>query len=837
MKLFDVANNFFDNPTIEMFELEGRALKIELLTREILKEQRNIAREITKNMKTSDLLKVGKLDELGKALNLPFDAWFDRGKIGTKYNEQFEKIASNLVGSEKAKILKNKFDFQNLSGGFDKYNKFMELQYKESKLNLTDRSFRGKKVLSDIKSNFNMVDKQALRQIKNYNFSLIQNVSDDVRYGIKGALSRTGVMGEGVGGIGKTPETLDKTSQAILKEIPNKPMPVYKKTDLEAVQKGLKKIEDCKPLRSLSPEFRSRMIARTEMSRMHNQGNLNRYLEDGVDRVRAEHMDGECKDCASEINDMPKDGWLINEAPYFPLHPFAYEKNTQIFTSNGWKTIYNINNNDLIASINPETKLMEFIPYKNKIIRKNPFDYIYHIYNKWFDVKVSENHDVLVYERIMKDGKRIKVPKFVKPSKLKDEHYFLRNIENNNISPNIINVNGFEFKSKHFVQFIALYISEGSIRSKNTLKISCYINENKKIFKKILQEMNLNFKITKDGIIINNNNLVEYCKQFGYSHEKYLPKEIFKLSQSDLREFLNIYVMCDGHQRKTNFNSIENVIYTSSIKLVNDLSLIVNLAGFHPNINISSKKGTKTKHHNGEYTSKHDVYIIRMNKSNYTSLKNCKIEKIPYTDDIVCLELEKNHTLWIKSETGKTHWNGNCRHSYMPVITDDVYKQLLNRDINDLREFGSVSENWGTHKPDYGVNLEGFKNKNMENLINNTLTSLPESLQYNNFFKEGIITKGKNYNIVDNKHFEIPSNINDVNDVAFNVNKMYGETYYNLYKHDFPKVNTNDFGNGFATYIFAQNKLNHPTMDLVKINLLDDLERIVFFELINIFGI
>ena len=91
-----------------------------------------------------------------------------------------------------------------------------------------------------------------------------------------------------------------------------------------------------------------------------------------------------------------------------------------------------------------------------------------------------------------------------------------------------------------------------------------------------------------------------------------------------------------------------------------DLSYLILLCGFYPSINIHTKKGTVSKHKNGEYVQKNDVYQISINKSQYTTFSSCTVDKIPYDDFVYCVELPKWHTLWVM-RNGKTSWNGNCR--------------------------------------------------------------------------------------------------------------------------------------------------------------------------------
>ena len=168
--------------------------------------------------------------------------------------------------------------------------------------------------------------------------------------------------------------------------------------------------------------------------------------------------------------------------------------------------------------------------------------------------------------------------------------------------------------------------------------------------------------------------LHDYLKPLGYSHEKYIPKELFDLSREDLLIFLDMYVKGDGHIRNN-----EQCLFTSSKQLADDLSYVALLGGYNPSISVNSKKGKKVKHYNGVYVQKYNVYCVRLNTSEYTFTDSCKIDKISYDGEVYCIELPKYHTLWIK-RNNQTSWNGNCRCVY-------AISNKMNLNYNEFDEF------------------------------------------------------------------------------------------------------------------------------------------------------
>lgn len=512
-------------------------------------------------------------------------------------------------------------------------------------------------------------DKEAIRIAKDYNFHLIRKLDNDLRGTVKNKILKGIISGE-------NPYNLAR----------------------DLVDAGVQQLDGS----TFTPRQRATMIAKTETSRMQNTGMLQSYINEGYTEVKilTAEDDDVCTTCleyAYKFNENEPRVYspellkrekvhdivaLINGGKFPPFHPNCYMPDTQVFTNHGWKYFYDITKDDKILSLNPETKTTEFLDYVKVIAHENSQGYMYHIHNKWFDTCVTSDHDCFIYQRKEIKGERVKVPEFRKPDELNSESYFLRTIENDNVPPDYIDINGLKFKASDYAFFMAWYLSEGSIlhnheSAKNhayPIKISQEISINREILenelKRIFNYLGLKVAVGKSYFEIYSKELYDYLEPLGYCHEMYVPNELFSLNQDDLRLFIENYIRGDGHARKSHndlvTNSYENTIVTSSLNLVNDLSYIILLAGYYPSISLHSPKGTVTKYHNGEYASNHDVYCLRVNRSNFTQFANCTVDKIPYDGMVYCVELPKYHTLWTK-RNGKTSWNGNCRCTYLTV--------------------------------------------------------------------------------------------------------------------------------------------------------------------------
>ena len=429
---------------------------------------------------------------------------------------------------------------------------------------------------------------------------------------------------------------------------------------------------------------RCQVIARTETMRANNLSNLIAARENGAQSYTIECDPGACELCLEKYKELEGDQEIpeaSNESTIFdimdtdnfpPFHPNSYHKDTQVFTEHGWRYIAELTGDEKLLSLNPDDDSLEFIKPVRLFKHKEP--QLVHMHNKWFDVCVTPDHDCFVHKR--RDGGkkgRYFEPQFRKPSDLNSECYFVRCIDTDRESPESININGLEFEPSDFAFFMAWYISEGSVlhdvekaqKRKYPVFIAQQISENREIIQPVLEKMcdylGLKMNITKNSFVIYSKELYDYLLPLGYSNEKYIPSEVFTLSKECLNVFLDNYVRGDGHERTHGrYNSVERSVFTSSVRLRDDLSYLILLCGYCPSISLHSHKGTVVEHRNGTYTQNYDIYGIRINSSKYASYSGLTVDRVDYDDYTYCVELPKYHTLWVM-RNGKTSWNGNCR--------------------------------------------------------------------------------------------------------------------------------------------------------------------------------
>lgn len=349
---------------------------------------------------------------------------------------------------------------------------------------------------------------------------------------------------------------------------------------------------------------------------------------------------------------------------------WCYSEDTQVYTDQGWKFFKDLNKTEKVATLNSKNQQLEF---------QRPIRYIqefytgemHHYIHSNVDLLVTPNHNMLY---IPDSGRKEKEQfKFKTSNELfKNQRFKLFkgcNWKGNNIKyftlpayKNDYGNNGnikYRRSSKKipielWIQFLAWYLSEGSVSTGminiGQAKTSLYTAEIKYIMKKMSTYLNCKYSIYDyPNKVLNHTlfstQLVDYLKQFGKAKEKYIPKDIKLLSSSLLKLFLNTYIKGDGSFTERGYAKI----FTASTNMKNDLEEIILKAGYSSSVRITTSGFGKP------------IYNIGI-KSRIASIRRQYKEIISYSGYVYCVELLKNHTLYVRRVEGKHVWSGNCLH-------------------------------------------------------------------------------------------------------------------------------------------------------------------------------
>lgn len=375
------------------------------------------------------------------------------------------------------------------------------------------------------------------------------------------------------------------------------------------------------------------------------------------------------------------DGKNDGACPVGIVHPYCYSDDTEVMTNNGWKLFKDVEKNDKIMSINPETKEIDFVPYVQKIQYEYNGDMI-HFPGRNYDMLVTPDHNMLY---LAGNGHGERQLKGIKASELiKNVAFALPRAigEWKHTDTKTVKFGDLTISKAQYFRLWAWYLAEGSGRNRNGgYEVKLAQKDPMKIYND-LPELQSVLHIGEEAVYI----LGDYARYFEcmfgiYADKKFIPPFIKNSSVENIREFLDAFVMADG-TRLTNHKCSsdkaysefrnEQVLRTSSKKMADDLCEMIVKAGWMPSEFIVHDKGKLHHFENGDYVSNTDCYNISICKSKtrtyYPDQKGHKPIHKPayekYNGMVYDVELEKWHFLLVR-RNGKCGWSGNCRGSWI----------------------------------------------------------------------------------------------------------------------------------------------------------------------------
>lgn len=388
-----------------------------------------------------------------------------------------------------------------------------------------------------------------------------------------------------------------------------------------------------------------------------------------------------------------------------PFHHLCYAKGTEVLTEGGWIKFEDVRGTENFASLNPKSHQIEYVKGTRKVEYFYNGDMI-HFKNRNFDLLVTPDHQMAyVSSWQYKNGSRR--VKLRSAASMADSDVIPRTGKWIGEDRESITIGDKSYSTGPFMDFMGWYISEGHIQDKSrnkdkslwTIKISqekdvdsirLILATSKKLFDE-------HFKVTvsTDGILISgkDRDIFDYLKKLGYGYEKYIPKELKDLQPKYLRRLLRTFYYGDGTVRDNkSINDVKGgkwvanfkptrICSTSSPKLADDVGELILKCGKLPSFYELAKKGTVTKHWNGTYSSNHDIIgVAELNSKNKIFKKKDRSIVKGYSDNVHCVELSKNHILYVRSN-GRCTWSGNCRTTTIISLAKSLYAMGWNPSI------------------------------------------------------------------------------------------------------------------------------------------------------------
>lgn len=346
----------------------------------------------------------------------------------------------------------------------------------------------------------------------------------------------------------------------------------------------------------------------------------------------------------------------------------CYDEQTELLTKEGWKFFKDVRENEIVATLNPKTNLLEY--QKIEGITNKPYNgNMIKILSNTFgcgrvDLLVTPEHNMFIKDQ--QSWKRIAADSLPNTFKLKrianwkgkKEKYFTipaftriwkRSMDSKNRERFH---NSIKIKMNDWLEFFGLYIAEGSIRQNKAIEIPQIkrVKEVRKILNKLPFKYTMRWSKGVQVFTIFSVPLAMYLKQFGKCNQKFVPDFIKDLSSEQIKLFMNGYTIGDGHINKNNSREWSTV----SKKLADDILELLLKTGSSGSIHYLDRGGNRQRIYRiSEYKKK----SFRIRKDKYVSEEN-------YNGRIYCVTVP-NHILYVR-RNGIPVWCGNT--DFRPVF-------------------------------------------------------------------------------------------------------------------------------------------------------------------------
>jgi hypothetical protein len=340
----------------------------------------------------------------------------------------------------------------------------------------------------------------------------------------------------------------------------------------------------------------------------------------------------------------------------------CFAEGTDVLTKDGFKLIQDVVIGELIASMNPETREIEYHPvtqtfaydYEGDMVVAGTEDedgrgprrirFCVTPNHKMLGRTVS-GHGLKEFEaRDMLDQKPYKYYLSISGKYNggnRPEYFEIQSRKNGNYKKN--GRQPTKFPIIPFLKFLGWYLSEGSTKiskSKEGVLVSSLVVisqtniKGRNQIEEDLTELGLHFGKDKDHYYIYSKDLYWYCKKFGKCIDKYIPRDILDMHPDLLQYLFSRLIMGDGHIRP---GKDKNVYHTTSRKLADDFN------------ELSIKLGYSTFERKPQLSplGKNWVFIISAYKNSDANLCVAKTSK-NYKGKVYCVEVEPHHSLFTR---------------------------------------------------------------------------------------------------------------------------------------------------------------------------------------------
>lgn len=375
-----------------------------------------------------------------------------------------------------------------------------------------------------------------------------------------------------------------------------------------------------------------------------------------------------------EVTELMRNSDMVVTNPPFS----CYSADTEVLTDRGWKRFTQVKPDDLILSMDPATKKMEYAfivrayntPYRGKLYRFRRRD---------MDLLVTDNHRMVCLERkelfcradqVAPNYHSVPTRGFnYEWSGLHEEFFTLPGVvQRERYTHKEIQVPARKIPMGDWLEFFGFWLADGCCRfGKNTqgnprYTVSIKQNEaNSDYVIGLYEKIGFPCKVEKSkssqnfNFTVYSKQLWTYLSQFGKATEKWIPREYLEMEPAYLKRLFDGYMHGDSHFNHAG-GYASHVIGSVSPRLCEAMQeLILKVTGTLVQFCFRKTNG------NPYWEAVWSVDGTKQ-RSSYP-----EPDLVPYDGTVHCLELDRNHTMLVR-RNGIATWCGNCFREFVDWV-------------------------------------------------------------------------------------------------------------------------------------------------------------------------
>lgn len=367
----------------------------------------------------------------------------------------------------------------------------------------------------------------------------------------------------------------------------------------------------------------------------------------------------------------------------WPFEFSCFDEETEVLTDRGWKKFSQVRLGEKMATLNPDTEELEYLPNVG-VLKKSYIGPMIHFsgtssapefmvtpdHQMWVGKVKTRKKVVGKYEFVDAEkcgsGMQIKrgisswlgddAESFTLPS-YTEKHFLGRSKTYIDIEhPKVV------MSMKSWMGFLGLMLSEGCVRSHHVTITQMEHRKHK--IRDFLEGFGLPVIESGKEFRIHSVQLAEYMRSLGWGKQpvRRIPRKFMGMSARHLNVMLDALIAGDGSVHKRNG---QRTYYSTSSGLADDVQELMLKCGYPSRIVRNAVAGSVMSVGNGsDYIRNHDIYVVSERRERTTGWLDNRYKKtIQYSGNVYCCDVPPHHLLYVR-RNGNAAWCGNCRFGW-----------------------------------------------------------------------------------------------------------------------------------------------------------------------------